>query len=111
MLKFKKFLSGSIFPDHVGADDVTGHQVRGELDTRKLKMCDICQRLHQLRLANPRNAFEQYVSFDKQACHHPGNDLIVTNDYARNLLAHALEMIPELLDPAFYVAAHFLLLS
>ncbi len=55
----------------LGADDVGGHEVRGELETGEVKVDGIGQSLQQFGLAQARDAFQENVALAQQ----PENDL------------------------------------
>jgi hypothetical protein len=74
---------------------VSRHEVRSELDARKLQVQDICQRLHQLGLADSRDAFEQHVAARQQAGHDADDVVLIAYDDARNLVAYQAEVVAE----------------
>ena len=51
----------------VRADDVGRHQVGRELDARERQVQDVGERVHEARLADAGNAFEQHVAAGEQA--------------------------------------------
>ena len=66
----------------VGADDVGRHQVGRELDARELEVQRVGEGVHEARLADARNAFEQHVPAGKQARHRSVHDVVVADDAA-----------------------------
>jgi hypothetical protein len=54
--------------------------------------------VHQARLADARNAFEQHVAAGEQADHRSLDDLLVADDAAAHLIGDAGETLAELLD-------------
>ncbi len=111
MLEFEGFAAGFVFADDVGADNVARHQVGGELDARELQVQHVRHGLHQLGFAHAGDPLQQHVAARKQASHHPGNNLVVTDDDPRNLIADKLELIAEGLDLAVDDGIHFFSLS
>ena len=71
--------------DHVGADDIGGHQVGGELDAVEVEIDRLGQGSHQQRLAQPGNAFEQRMTADEQAGQDAVDDLVVADDHLADL--------------------------
>ncbi len=76
--------------DHVGAEDVGGHQVGGELDARELEVERLGERAHQQRFAEAGHALEQAVAADEQAGENAVDDVVVADDDPANLLADRL---------------------
>ncbi|MNN29071.1 hypothetical protein D3C81_1426600 [compost metagenome] len=56
-----------VFFQQFGAEDVAGHQVRGELHAPELQFQCLPQRAYQQGLAQPRRAFQQAVATGQQA--------------------------------------------
>ncbi len=110
-LELEGFAAGIVFADDVGADDVARHQVGGELDARELQVQHVRHGLHQLGLAHAGDALQQHVAACEQARHHPGDDFVVTDNDARDLVADKLELIAEGLDLAVDDGVHFFSLS
>ena len=55
-----------VFFEDFGTDDVTGHQVGGELDAPKIKLQRFAEGAHQQGLAKSRHAFEQAMTASKK---------------------------------------------
>ena len=62
------------------ADDVRGHEVGRELDARELQVQRVGQRLHQQRLAQARDAFEQHMAGREQAGEYAVDEVVMTDD-------------------------------
>ena len=82
---------------HRGADDVGRHEIGRELDPAKIEIQRACERLHELRLAEPRHAFEQHISARDDGCEHAVHDALLADDHAAHAVAQPLEIITELL--------------
>ena len=82
----------------VGADDVGRHEVGRELDAREREVQHVGQRVHQARLADSRDPFEQHMSAREEAGHREVHDLFVTDDAAADFARDADEAIAELID-------------
>ena len=63
-----------------GADDVGGHQVGGELDTREGTTHDLGERLDRQRLGHAGHTFQQHVPLGEQADQHPLDQLVLADD-------------------------------
>jgi len=87
---------------HVRAQDVSGHQVRRELDPREMQIQRQGQRPDQERLAQARHAFQQAMPADEQARQHAVYDLVVADDHPADLLAHRRVPPPEFLRPLLH---------
>ena len=84
--------------DDVGADDVGGHQVRRELDARELQVQHVGERVHEARLADAGNAFEQHVAAGEERRDRAVDDVFVTDDAAPDFLGDAGEPLAKLID-------------
>ena len=62
--------AAGILHHHVGADDVGRHQVGRELDARESQVERLGQGLHQQRLPQSRNAFQQHMPTGQQRNQH-----------------------------------------
>jgi hypothetical protein len=71
--------------EHVGADDVRRHQVRGELDALELQPQDLGQGIHHQRLAQPRQADHQTVAAGGDGDQEFLEDLLLADDGAAEL--------------------------
>ena len=65
---------------HLGADDVGGHQVGGELHPAERQVDDLRQRLQQHRLADAGDAFEEGVALGEQARRDRADQLVLADD-------------------------------
>ena len=72
-------------PVDPGADDVGGHQVRGELDTRERTADNPGEGLHGQRLGHSGHTFEENVPFGEQAHQNALHELILADDDALDL--------------------------
>src|SRR5205085_8622694 len=70
-----------ILDDDVRSDDVGGHQVGRELDSRERQLETLRQRLDQQRLAEAGHTFEQHVAARKHADKNVIDDLAVADDH------------------------------
>src|SRR4029453_182172 len=73
-------------------------QVGRELDPRELEMEDVGQRVHEARLADARNAFEQDVPAGQERGPRPVHGVLMTDDAARDFLGDTGETLAELID-------------
>ena len=90
------------FHDHVGAQDVGGHQVGRELDPRELQVERFGQRADQERLAQPRHALQEAMPAHEEAGQYAVDDLVVSHDDPSDLFADGLVTGEKLLRPAFH---------
>ena len=67
--------------------------------------------LHQLGLAHAGDAFKQDMAAREQAGHDVGDDILVANDHAGDLVAHSLELVAEGLDLPIDNSIHWSWLS
>ncbi len=68
LLEAKMPMPGAVvFFQQLGAQDVAGHQVGGELHAAELQVQCLPQRAHQQRLAQARRAFQQAMAAGEQA--------------------------------------------
>ena len=84
--------------DHRGADDVGGHQVRGELDAREVQLERLAQGPNQHRLAQPGHALEQPMAAGEQADQHPDHRVLLPHDDLAHLVHQPLAVGLEALD-------------
>lgn len=56
------------------------------------------KRVHQARLPDSRNAFQQYVPSREQARHRPAHRVVVPDDPSPDFLDDPAEALPELVD-------------
>ena len=56
-----------VFLQQLGAEDVAGHQVGGELHAPELQFQGLAERAHEQRLAQPGRTFQQAVAAGQQA--------------------------------------------
>ncbi len=102
-LEFEKPSAFHGFHDHVGAEDVGGHKVRGELDAVEIEIQGFSQRADQERLAQARHAFQQTVPAGEQASQHAVDNLVVADNHPVNLLADRRVTIDELPGTFFHL--------
>ena len=88
------------FHHHVGAEDVGGHQVGGELDAREVEVERLGQGPHEQRLAQARHALQQAVPADEQAGQHAVDDFVVSDDHAADLLVDGRDSDRRTASPA-----------
>ena len=86
---------------HLGAQDVAGHQVRRELHPAELQLQRLPQRAHQQRLAQPRHAFKHAVAPGKQRHQQLLNHLFLTYHGLADGLAQADQVPRQVLDIGF----------
>lgn len=72
-------------PVDAGTDDVGGHQVGSELDTRERAANDLRKRLDGQRLGDAGHTFEQHVALGQQTDQHPLHELVLAHDDALDL--------------------------
>ena len=81
----------------LGARDVGGHQVGGELHAAEAEGQRLGQRTDQQRLAEAGHALQQRVAAREQAGQHALDYIVVTDHGLADLLADALEVVLETL--------------
>lgn len=94
--------------------DVAGHQVGGELDARELAVETASQGPHQQGLAQPGNAFEQYVATGDQCREHIVDHTGLTHHRLAQLGADSLGQLTgalALLDGVGLAVGRFVLFS
>ena len=101
-LELEEPLAFDGFHDHVGAEDVGGHKIGGELYAVEIQVEGFCQRADQERLAQAGHAFEQAMAAGEQARQYAVNDFVVADDYPVNLLADRRVAIDELAGTLFH---------
>jgi hypothetical protein len=94
-LEIQVFFTRFAFTDDVGTHDVCRHQVRCELDSRRLQMERVAERLDELRLAESRHAFKQDMSPREHSHQHIVDDVPVANDDLGDLSMDSLELTSE----------------
>ena len=67
-------------PVDPGADDVGGHQVRGELDAGERPADHSGEGLHGQRLGHTGHTLEQHVALGQQADQHALDELVLADD-------------------------------
>ena len=84
--------TNSFFDDieHVRADDVAGHEIRGALHALELAAEHARQRLRQQRLAEARRALHQHVAARDQRDAQRADHVLGADDDARQLALHGL---------------------
>ena len=88
--------------DHVGAEDVGGHQVGRELDAVEVEVERLGQGADQQGLAQARHAFQQAMPADEQAGQDAVDDVVVADDDPADLLVDRGVAVDELAGPAFH---------
>ena len=86
-LEHEPTASRLVFAQHVGADDVGGHQIRRELNARELDVKGFGQGTHQSRLAETGNTLEQYMAVGEQTDDHAVDHLLLADDHLADLAA------------------------
>jgi len=71
----------------VGAGEVAGQQVGGELDAAEAAMDGGGERLHGGRLGQPQRAFDQHVTVGEQADDQPVEQILLADDERRQRIA------------------------
>ncbi len=89
-----------LFQD-LGADDVAGHQVRGELDAPELQRQRLAQRAHQQGLAEPGHAFEQAVAAGQQPDQQLLDHVVLADDGLADRFAQLAQRLHLALDVGF----------
>ena len=84
-LELEKRPALGVLLDDVRADDVSGHQVRRELNAREPKVQHVREGVHQAGLADAGNTLEKHVTAREQARHGAGDDLLVSDDASPDL--------------------------
>ncbi|MCH8977691.1 MAG: glycosyltransferase family 4 protein, partial [Armatimonadetes bacterium] len=74
----------------VGADDVGGHEVRGELDAIEREIERLGERGDHQRLGEPRHALQQHMPAGEEGHEQLVEHVLLAEDLARQLLADAL---------------------
>ena len=100
-LELEVLPSVGVLDDDVGADDVSRHQVRRELDPRERQIQALRQRPDEEGLAEARHALEQHVAAGKQADQHVRDDLVVPHDDLADLGAQGPERGDEVRHAPF----------
>ena len=93
---------GGILLDDVGAGDVGGHQVRGELDAPELQTQRLRDGADHQRLGGPGQAGDQAMAADKQSDEDLLEHFVLADDDLAHLLhdavAHRVEALDTLLQ-------------
>jgi hypothetical protein len=76
---------------HRGADDVGGHEVGGELDPAEIDVEDRPQRLEQLGLAEPGDAFEEHVPLAEDGQEDGVDEAALADDHRADGVADCVE--------------------
>ena len=101
-LKFEEPLAVGGFHHHVRAQNVGRHQVGRELDPREIEIERAGERADQERLAEARDSFQQAMPADEKTREHAVDDLLVTDDYAANLLGDGMITADEFFRPLLH---------
>jgi hypothetical protein len=81
-------------PVDTRAEDVGGHEVRGELQARERAPHHLRHRLHRQGLRDTRHALQEEVAAGQEADEHPLDQPVLTDDHALDLEDDALEALP-----------------
>ena len=84
-----------LLDEDVGAGDVGGHQVGGELDPVERAVDDVGDRADEHRLAEARDAFEQDVAVGEQAGQRLADELALADDDPPDLALDGLRALGE----------------
>jgi hypothetical protein len=84
--------AGAVDEDR-GADDVGGHQVRGELDAGEAEVDRAGEGADHQRLAEARDALEQAVAAGEQAGEDAAQDLVLADDDRLDLADEAVQAV------------------
>ena len=98
LLELEELLALRAFLDDVGADDVGRHQIGRELHPRELQVQHVTQRVHELRLTEPGNPFQQDVAVREQAGEDAPDDLLIADDALADFAGDEREVTLELFD-------------
>src|SRR5690606_36789402 len=71
---------GLIQVKHLCADDITGHEIRGELDAAKVGGNQPRQRLGEQRLGCAGHAFQQHMAARQESQYYLEKDLVLAYD-------------------------------
>jgi len=107
LLELEDLRAGLGLVHDVGTDDVTGHQVGGELDAREVQVQHVGDGGDDLGLADARDAFEQHVALCQEADQSAIDDFFGADDDLTDLLADALELLGEQVDSIFDSGGHW----
>ena len=102
LLEAERALAGAVvFLQQFGAEDVAGHQVRGELHAPELQVQRLSQRAHQQGLAESRGAFQQAVAAGQQADQQLLHHLVLADHRLGDGLAQFAQARQLFLDAGF----------
>jgi hypothetical protein len=77
---------GAVVLDDLGAGDVAGHQVRGELDPAEFQVEDVRERLDEKGLRQPRHTHQQAVAAGEHRDQDVLDHLLLPHDDPGDLL-------------------------
>src|SRR5690606_85862 len=80
----------AILEDDLGAGDVGGHQIRGELDAAEIERQAAGERLYQQRLGQAGDPFENAVAAGEDAHQQLLDDRVLPDDDGADLIADLL---------------------
>ena len=83
-----------------GAEDVGGHQVRGELDAGEGAADHAGERLDRQRLGHAGHTLEQQVALGQQADQHPLDQPVLADDHPLDLVDGSLQRVHLRGEPA-----------
>src|SRR5579864_1091191 len=92
---------GGVFFDDVGAGDVGGHQVRGELNALEQQAQRLRERAHQQRLGGARQPGDQAVAAHEKPDHDLLEDFFLADNHTPNLADNLRFHFTEPRDAAF----------
>jgi len=90
------------FFEDLRSGDVSGHQVRRELNTLKLEMEDLCDGPHEQRLGKPRRAGQQTVPARKEADEQLLDRFLLADDRFGKFAIDAIAAFAQLLDDLLF---------
>ena len=98
-LKREVPLAGAvILLENLGAENVARHEIGGELNAPKLERERLAEDPHEQCLAESGHTLEQAVPTREQSDQELLDGLILTDDDARDLAAHARELVEVAAD-------------
>ena len=83
--------------DHA-ADDIAGHQVGGELDTRIAEFQDARKSAEESRFTEPGNALEENMTSRDQADQDAVDYFRLANDYLADFFANTVQVLRCAID-------------
>ena len=96
-LEFKT-LPARVVHQNIGPQNIGGQQVWRKLNPLKIERHHLRQRMHQCRLTQSRNPFEQNVTAGNHCHQHLFDNLFLTHDKSADLLLHQLKPLRKALN-------------